>query len=92
MNHCNGDIFSAPSPTISHQMWRKENEEKCRKYFVLSQILITYNWCFRADLVFQKSAKKRAEASKMMEKEMADTSARQEKVDHKLKERIGNEH
>lgn len=47
---------------------------------------------FRADLVFQKSAKKRAEASKMMEKEMADTSARQEKVDHKLKERIGNEH
>ena len=45
---------------------------------------------FRADLVFQKSAKKRAEATKMMEKEMADTSARQEKVDHKLKERIGN--
>ena len=25
----------------------------------------------------------------MMEKEMADTEARQEKVDHKLKERIG---
>ena len=46
----------------------------------------------RADLVFQKSAKKRAEATKMMEKEMADTSARQEKVDHKLKERIGNKH
>ena len=40
-------------------------------------------------MVFQKSAKKRAEAMKMMEKEMADTSARQEKVDHKLKERIG---
>ena len=26
----------------------------------------------------------------MMEKELADTEARQEKVDHKLKERIGN--
>ena len=43
----------------------------------------------RADLIFQKSAKKRAEAAEMMEKEMADTEARQEKVDHKLKERIG---
>ena len=48
-----------------------------------------YNLFCRADMVFQKSAKKRAEAMKMMEKEMADTSARQEKVDHKLKERIG---
>ena len=49
-------------------------------------------WIFfaRADLIFQKSAKKRAEAAEMMEKELADTEARQEKVDHKLKERIGN--
>merc|ERR1719270_1950313 len=60
------------SASVSHQMWRKDNEEKLRK----------------ADMVFQKSAKKRAEAMKMIEKEMADTSARQEKVDHKLKERI----
>ena len=42
-----------------------------------------------ADIIFQKSAKKRAEAAKMIEKEIAATSARQEKVDHKLKERIG---
>merc|ERR1719270_278953 len=60
------------SASVSHQMWRKDNEEKLRK----------------ADMVFQKSAKKRAEAMKMMEKELADTEARQEKVDHKLKERI----
>ena len=39
--------------------------------------------------MFQKSVKKRAEASKMIEKEKADTTTRQEKVDHKLKERIG---
>merc|ERR1719422_1578796 len=58
--------------TFSAKNARKDNEEKLRK----------------ADMVFQKSAKKRAEAMKMMEKEMADTSARQEKVDHKLKERI----
>ena len=44
----------------------------------------------RADIIFQKSIKKRAEAVEMMEKEMADTEARQEKVGHKLKERIGN--
>ena len=43
----------------------------------------------RADIIFQKSIKKRAEAVEMMEKEMADTEARQEKVGHKLKERIG---
>ena len=42
-----------------------------------------------ADLIFQKSAKKRAEAAKMIEKEISAMSARQEKVDHKLKERIG---
>ena len=44
-------------------------------------MLTAYNFIFRADMVFQKSAKKRAEAMKMMEKEMADTSARQEKVE-----------
>ena len=42
-----------------------------------------------ADIIFQKSAKKRAEAAKMIEKEISAMSARQEKVDHKLKERIG---
>ena len=70
-------------------MWRKENEEKLRKYEEIFYKMIVYKLFCRADLVFQKSAKKRAEAMKMMEKEMADTSARQEKVDHKLKERIG---
>ena len=53
------------------------------KWWLLVSIFV------RADLIFQKSAKKRAEAAEMMEKEMADTEARQEKVDHKLKERIG---
>ena len=37
----------------------------------------------------QKSARRRAEAHKLMEREEADTAARQEKVDHKLRERLG---
>ena len=53
---------------------------------LLSSLLISQ---FSADLIFQKSAKKRAEAAKMIEKEISAMSARQEKVDHKLKERIG---
>ena len=54
--------------------------------------LLTYNMNYfltSADLIFQKSAKKRAEAAKMIEKEISAMAARQEKVDHKLKERIG---
>ena len=85
-------IFSrGSSATISQQMWRKENEEKCRKWDLFLNVGWK-SWIFfaRADLIFQKSAKKRAEAAEMMEKELADTEARQEKVDHKLKERIGN--
>ena len=39
----------------------------------------------------QKSAQKRAEAHKMMEKEEAETIARQEKADHRLKERLGED-
>ena len=51
--------------------------------------LLTSLFLNSADLIFQKSAKKRAEAAKMIEKEISAMSARQEKVDHKLKERIG---
>ena len=47
---------------------------------------------FRADAVRQKSAKRRAEAKKILEKEQAETLARQEKADHRLKERLGNEY
>ena len=53
------------------------------------EICVDSSFFARADLIFQKSVKKRAEAAEMMEKELADTEARQEKVDHKLKERIG---
>ena len=53
------------------------------------EICVDTSFFARADLIFQKSVKKRAEAAEMMEKELADTEARQEKVDHKLKERIG---
>ena len=42
-----------------------------------------------AGQVRQKSARRRAEAHKLMEREEADTAARQEKVDHKLRERLG---
>ena len=85
------EIFSRrSSATVSQQMWRKENEEKCRKLELFLIFVEIPGFFARADLIFQKSAKKRAEAAEMMEKELADTEARQEKVDHKLKERIGN--
>jgi hypothetical protein len=47
---------------------------------------------FSADNLRQKSAKKRAEAHKMMEKEEAETVASQEKADHRLKERLGKDY
>ena len=61
-------------------------EGKKNVFFFFISLLISQ---FSADLIFQKSAKKRAEAAKMIEKEISAMSARQEKVDHKLKERIG---
>ena len=37
----------------------------------------------------QRSAKKRAEAQKLMEREDAEVQVGQEKADHRLKERLG---
>ena len=41
--------------------------------------------------LLKKTAKKRAEAQMMMEKEEAETLASQEKADHRLKERLGKD-
>jgi len=63
---------SNQTAAISHNEWKRINEQKCKS----------------ADILRQKSAQKRAEAHKMMEKEEAETIARQEKADHRLKERL----
>ena len=39
----------------------------------------------------QKSAKKRAETKKTLEREESETVANQDKADHKLKERLGKD-
>ena len=68
------------------------NEQECKRCLLDINITVYQSSkIFRADAVRQKSARRRAEAKKILEKEQAETLACQEKADHRLKERLGNE-